>query len=159
MYALTKQNDDIAYNIREYVCDTEEDIASIPTDCAPGSSLVVIETGNIYLLNTSFTWELVPGDVGTGNEQNLAGLTDVEISTPSEGQGLVYDSVLGKWKNEAITLAASDITSGTFALERGGTGKTQFASTNYSTIEYRGESLNSSETTPTSNGTICWTYE
>lgn len=33
------------------------------------------------------------------------------------------------------------------------------ADTNYTTYMFRGESLNSAETTPTVNGTIAWTYE
>lgn len=54
--------------------------------------------------------------------------------------------------------AASNITSGTLALARGGTGKTAYASTNYTTIEYRGERFATADTNPGTNGTICWTY-
>lgn len=54
--------------------------------------------------------------------------------------------------------AASNITSGTLALACGGTGKTAYASTNYTTIEYRGERFATADTNPGTNGTICWTY-
>lgn len=64
MYSLIKQNDDVTYNLRDYTCDTENDVRFVPTNCAPGSSLLVIETGNMYLLNTSLTWELVAGGSG-----------------------------------------------------------------------------------------------
>lgn len=33
------------------------------------------------------------------------------------------------------------------------------ADTNYTTVMARGESLNSTETQPTANGTIAWVYE
>ena len=36
---------------------------------------------------------------GSTTPTNLNGLTDVEISSPVDGQGLVYDSSTAKWKN------------------------------------------------------------
>ena len=36
---------------------------------------------------------------GSTTPTNLNGLTDVEISSPVDGQGLVYDSSIAKWKN------------------------------------------------------------
>ena len=40
---------------------------------------------------------------GGGGATTLAGLTDVQLTTPvSNGQALVYDSNLGKWKNATI---------------------------------------------------------
>ena len=44
-------------------------------------------------------------------------------------------------------------------VERGGTGYSTIADTTYSTVRYRASSLHSSETTPTTNGVIAWTYE
>lgn len=54
--------------------------------------------------------------------------------------------------------SASNITSGTLAVTRGGTGATSFARTDYTTIGYRGMRFATSDTNPSSNGTICWTY-
>lgn len=127
----------------------------------------------------------------------------------------VTDSEKTAWNAKADSEhehAATDITSGTLSVARGGTGATTFASgnaligagtgaittraitnntstsgsisantnlitsntlryalnrttsvaaadTNYTTYMARGESLNSSETTPTLNGTIAWMYE
>ena len=45
------------------------------------------------------TWKTV-FDIGGGG--NLNGLTDVTISSPADGQGLVYDSATSTWKNQAI---------------------------------------------------------
>ena len=74
---------------------------------------------------------------GSGSVTALTDLVDVNISSPSNGQALVYDSTLGKWKNGAVTtgtvtsveltmpigfsVSGSPITSnGTFAVSFGG---------------------------------------
>lgn len=44
-------------------------------------------------------------------------------------------------------------------VENGGTGRTTIADTEYTTVKYRASALVSAETTPSENGTICWTYE
>lgn len=44
-------------------------------------------------------------------------------------------------------------------VNRGGTGYNTIADKTYSTARYRASSLHSSETTPTTNGVIAWTYE
>ena len=51
-----------------------------------------------------------------------------------------------------------DITSGTLAIARGGTGVTAVGGTDYTTVRFRGSGLRSSDTNPTTNGTINWTY-
>lgn len=38
---------------------------------------------------------------GGGGSSTLSGLTDVDISNPSNGQTLVYNSTSGKWENGA----------------------------------------------------------
>ena len=53
----------------------------------------------------------------------------------------------------------SDITSGTLAIARGGTGVTAVGGTDYTTTRFRGSQLRNAETNPTVNGTINWTYE
>lgn len=40
----------------EFVCDTTEDIANLPTDCAPGSIAFVVGTSSCYMLNNQETW-------------------------------------------------------------------------------------------------------
>lgn len=39
------------------------------------------------------------GGGGGGGSTTLAGLTDADISNPSDGQTLVYNSTTGKWEN------------------------------------------------------------
>ena len=59
--------------IKEYMCDFESDVASLPTK-APGSKAWVISTGNVYVLNTYRVWQQFgeaytpPVDPGEGTE-------------------------------------------------------------------------------------------
>lgn len=47
------------YN-NEYWADTEADVAKIPVNsAAPGSIVIVIETGNAYMLNSKQEWQPV----------------------------------------------------------------------------------------------------
>lgn len=48
---------------------------------------------------------------------------------------------------------------GTLTVAKGGTGYTSVVDTKYTTARYRASSLHSSTTSPSSNGTITWTYE
>lgn len=40
---------------KEFICDTEADVASLP-DCCSQSSAIVVETGNVYIVNASGNW-------------------------------------------------------------------------------------------------------
>ena len=51
----------------------------------------------------------------TGSSTTLAGDTDVSISSPTNGQGLLYDSTSSKWTNQSIP-GVSDATSSTPGL-------------------------------------------
>lgn len=39
----------------EYLCDSDSDVASLPT-CAPSSTAIVIDSGALYIVNTSGKW-------------------------------------------------------------------------------------------------------
>lgn len=45
------------YDLNSYVADTEADVAKIPTNNAPGSTCIVIETSDVYMLNTDKKWK------------------------------------------------------------------------------------------------------
>ena len=47
----------------------------------------------------------------------------------------------------------------TVPVTKGGTGYTSITDTTYTTARYRASSLHSSETNPSANGVIAWTYE
>ena len=61
--------------------------------------------------NTTGTWDDTKWDRvkvmdeitqgGGGGSSTLAGLDDVNISSPTDGQALVYDNATGKWENKA----------------------------------------------------------
>jgi len=51
-----------ASNVRTLYLDTEADVAGLkdlPFYCAPGSSALVIESGNLYMLNSLGEWRAV----------------------------------------------------------------------------------------------------
>ena len=45
---------------RDYICDDEANVASLP-ECACGSSALVIATGDVYVVNTQGAWTKVGG--------------------------------------------------------------------------------------------------
>lgn len=57
MYAIIKRDDNIPYNVNEYMCDTIADVDSLPK-CAPGSTAIVLEEGNVtvFMKNTEGKW-------------------------------------------------------------------------------------------------------
>jgi len=55
-YRLTQQGDDVTYNVRSCVVNSESDIATLPTDWESGSSALVIETSTVFMLS-------VPDDI------------------------------------------------------------------------------------------------
>ena len=57
MYAIIKRDDNVAYNVNEYMCDSMSDLDSLPR-CAPGSTAIVLEAGNtaVYMKNTEGKW-------------------------------------------------------------------------------------------------------
>lgn len=57
MYSVIKQNDNISAYVTEFIVDTEADIATLPTkDVFPGSTCIVAETSNVYILNSKKEW-------------------------------------------------------------------------------------------------------
>ena len=42
---------------KEYIVDEPEDIKKLPTNCDPGSNAVVVNTGEVYMLNASYEWK------------------------------------------------------------------------------------------------------
>lgn len=106
------------------------------------------------------------GKSDTGHSHTKAQITDFPASLPASD---VYAwakaaSKPGYTAAEVGAAAsshshsASDITSGTLAIARGGTGVTAVGGTDYTTVRFRGSGLRSSDTNPTTNGTINWTY-
>lgn len=62
---------------------------------------------NTKFLRGDGTWQTVSG--GGGGSSSLAGLTDVNISSPTDGQGLVYDATNQEWVNGTVSGDITDI--------------------------------------------------
>ncbi len=55
-FSSVKQGAKEAPYVGEYIADTEADIANLPTHVAPGSTCIVIESSNVYMLDNTKTW-------------------------------------------------------------------------------------------------------
>ena len=56
MFRIYKQNDNTQPYVTEYIADTDSDVAELPTDVYPGSTCIVADSTNVYILNTSKQW-------------------------------------------------------------------------------------------------------
>lgn len=57
MINMIKQGgDEVAY-VKEFIANTIADIASLPTNCAPGSSCLVIEDSSVWILDGNNEWQ------------------------------------------------------------------------------------------------------
>ena len=57
MYATIKRDNETAYNVNEYMCDSIADLDSLPR-CAPGSTAIVLmaDKSEVYMKNTEGKW-------------------------------------------------------------------------------------------------------
>lgn len=73
-----------------------------PTGKLNGSSFLEMDTGKEYRYDedadAGSEWVEQPAQ-GVGGAANLSELSDVNITTPTDGQVLTYDQTAGKWKN------------------------------------------------------------
>ena len=88
---------------REFIVDTENDIATLPIIPAlpAGCKAYCSENGNTYVLETDGDWVVKSQGGGSGGASALAELTDVDISNPEANQILTYDAVEEKWINNS----------------------------------------------------------
>lgn len=56
---LVKQGSRTDYNYKEYVLDTKDDLTNINTgECCPGSIAYIIDSKELYILNSKKEWVL-----------------------------------------------------------------------------------------------------
>ena len=97
---------------------------------------------------------IVGGGTSNSNRKNIHTL-DWNGNAVFSGDVTATDS-----NGNTVSLLNSTINSDTIvSVSNGGTGYNTITDTTYTTARYRASSLNSSETTPTENGVIAWTYE
>jgi len=58
--AIKQITDDRDFDWEEYITDTPEDVADLPTKCGWGSRAICISTGDIYILDSNKEWTLLP---------------------------------------------------------------------------------------------------
>ena len=54
-YMITSNDGNVAHGIKEFVCDTVEDLQTLP-QCKMGSTAFVIATSEIYMINSKGEW-------------------------------------------------------------------------------------------------------
>lgn len=108
----------------KFFCDSHDDKpsnADAPGGLINGAILEETDTGKTYIFDkkaNEWTEKAAGGGGGTGGSTTLSGLTDVDISNPSDGQTLVYNASAGKWENGAssevlvVTVIATHTTGG-----------------------------------------------
>lgn len=137
--------------------------ATVPgiTALTAGASFIMIP----HTVSTSTTPTLNVNSLGAKNIKrglsSLSSSNSVGYSSSWLVAGypllMVYDGTL--WKVVNMTKPTAQDLNGTVSVSNGGTGYTSITDTTYTTARYRASSLNSSDTTPSSNGVIAWTYE
>lgn len=69
MYSLYASDDNISYGIKKFILDTEEDINMLPKNIQSGSSALVMNNSQLYILNNEKKWiklnNSIPTDIKT----------------------------------------------------------------------------------------------
>lgn len=56
-YAIIKQQNTNSAYYTEFVIDTDADLDNVPIDeCSVGSSVLCLDTGDVYMLNSAKEW-------------------------------------------------------------------------------------------------------
>ena len=61
--SIIEQNGTVAYGLKEYNVDTEDNLDDLTVEATPGSQAFVIETGDKYILNNSHEWKIMKGEL------------------------------------------------------------------------------------------------
>ena len=84
MINLYKQDGETLYGIKEFLLDSPQDLSELPTNVRIGSSAIVIQTGQTYILNGYKKW--VP--FGGGGSSTPGGSGDFN-QFDSDGDGII----------------------------------------------------------------------
>ena len=58
-FNMISTNGQVQYNISEFVIDSPDDLAKLPTKCAQGSTALCTEDGSVYVKDSTGTWKEV----------------------------------------------------------------------------------------------------
>lgn len=68
MVNLYRQDGETLYGIKEFLLDTVEDLTDIPiAKLRPGSSALIIPTGELYMFDGNRNWTLLGGATASSN--------------------------------------------------------------------------------------------
>ena len=56
MISIMSNSGHTGYGIKEFVCDTLDDINDLPIDTKQGSVAFIISTGTVYMINSQGEW-------------------------------------------------------------------------------------------------------
>ena len=94
----------------DFINDLEDEIDGKQDALTAGTNINITQDGTISATDTTYTAgtniTITNGEISATDTDTLLGLTDTAISSPSDGDALVYDSTSGKWVNGGV---ASDI--------------------------------------------------
>lgn len=55
MFKMTKSDSEIQYGVKEFVCDTIEDLKNLPR-CEMGSTAIILADFSVYMKNGAGKW-------------------------------------------------------------------------------------------------------
>lgn len=65
-YSILSQSGQTTYGVTNYIVNEDDDVSTVPTDVASGSTILVIETGTVYMLKVTEDgvkeWAPIGGD-------------------------------------------------------------------------------------------------
>lgn len=141
------------------------------------SNKVSINAGEINSFNDATVagrWTVAAPNTDPGRPFDCAGIIYgyLDVRIHSSGTWIFQEfksteAITGVWRRQNINAtgwtkwehsATAEEYDVPLAVARGGTGVTAVGGTDYTTVRFRGSGLRSTDTNPTANGTINWTY-
>lgn len=74
MVNLYRQDGETLYGIKEFLLDSVEDLAKLPTNLRSGSSALIIPTGDLYILNGDKEWIVFGGESAETNPEEMTNI-------------------------------------------------------------------------------------
>ena len=62
MYKLIAHDGETVYGIKQFAVDSMEDISALPHNCPMGSTVIVIPTGQVFMVNGEGKWQEIGGN-------------------------------------------------------------------------------------------------
>lgn len=74
MVNLYRQDGETLYGVKEFLLDSVEDLAKLPTNLRSGSSALIIPTGDLYILNGDKKWVVFGEESIENNPEEVANI-------------------------------------------------------------------------------------